>query len=639
MSQEDENRALRQIVAQLTERVYRLEQLVHDPASASTSARPDAAAVAPGAAAHPEPAVSEAAHPPEFHGVGLGVGSPDRDLPSRESQNRQAADLQTDSLERRIGSQWLNRIGVVAVLVGVSYFLKLAFESGWIGPGLRVLLGLIAGAGLCWWSERFRRPNSLAFSYSLKAVGVGILYLSLWAGFQLYHLLPGAVAFLAMTLVTAATAGVAVVEDAELLAGLALLGGLLTPVLCGNDENHEAVLFCYLLLLSLGALVLQRAKPWPRILLGAFAGSFVLGAAWFNRYYSNDQFAESQLFFTLLFALFAVAPLYAMPEMERDRPTQLTGVLLALMNAAAYFAAVYSQLETNGVEVQPRAATYALGLAVGYAGLGVALDRRADEHPGAERLVPMAHYGLATGFCTIAIPLRLHEHWITVAWLMEGALAFWAGASRAHHRVKLFATVVVALGLLRLLTLDLYNWGEQPPIFNPRLASFAVAIGVLLWMIYLDSRSPDARESDYGTMLVAMVGVNLLALLAAGMEIHDTFAALIRTTVVDQRNPSIYDVRMARHGLAILRNFSYSALFMVYGAGLMWLGFVRKSALLRWQAILLIAAMVIKVFLFDASALEHGWRVLSFIILGALLLAISYAYQRDWLGLQRPHSG
>ncbi len=71
----------------------------------------------------------------------------------------------------------------------------------------------------------------------------------------------------------------------------------------------------------------------------------------------------------------------------------------------------------------------------------------------------------------------------------------------------------------------------------------------------------------------------------------------------------------------------------------MWLGFARKSALLRWQAILLIAAMVVKVFLFDASALDHGWRVLSFIILGALLLAISYAYQRDWLGLQRPHSG
>ena len=77
---------------------------------------------------------------------------------------------------------------------------------------------------------------------------------------------------------------------------------------------------------------------------------------------------------------------------------------------------------------------------------------------------------------------------------------------------------------------------------------------------------------------------------------------------------------------------------MLYGAGLMWLGFARRSALLRWQAIVLIAVTIVKVFFFDVSELDHLWRVLSFMVLGALLLAISYAYQRDWLGLQRPRT-
>ena len=227
--------------------------------------------------------------------------------------------MAAESLERRIGSQWLNRVGVVAVLIGVSYFLKLAFDNGWIGPGLRVLIGCLGGVGLCGWSERFRRPNSLAFSHSLKAVGVGVLYLSLWASFQLYHLLPAAIAFVAMMLVTAATAGMAITQDAELLAGLALLGGLLTPVLCDTHENHEAALFGYLLLLSLGALALQRVKPWPRILLGAFVGTCLLSAAWFDSYYSDDQFAGTLLFMSLLFALFAAAPLCAagLPEQGR----------------------------------------------------------------------------------------------------------------------------------------------------------------------------------------------------------------------------------------------------------------------------------------------------------------------------------
>src|SRR4029077_10688475 len=37
-------------------------------------------------------------------------------------------------LESRIGSHWLNRIGIAAVLIGVSYFLKFAFDNNWIGP-------------------------------------------------------------------------------------------------------------------------------------------------------------------------------------------------------------------------------------------------------------------------------------------------------------------------------------------------------------------------------------------------------------------------------------------------------------------------------------------------------------------------
>ena len=38
-------------------------------------------------------------------------------------------------LKASIGKLWLNRIGVAAILIGVAYFLKYAFDSQWIGPG------------------------------------------------------------------------------------------------------------------------------------------------------------------------------------------------------------------------------------------------------------------------------------------------------------------------------------------------------------------------------------------------------------------------------------------------------------------------------------------------------------------------
>jgi uncharacterized membrane protein len=51
------------------------------------------------------------------------------------------------------------------------------------------------------------------------------------------------------------------------------------------------------------------------------------------------------------------------------------------------------------------------------------------------------------------------------------------------------------------------------------------------------------------------------------------------------------------------------------------------------RALALIALTAVKVFVYDVWQLERGYRIVSFMILGVLLLTISFAYQRDWLRL------
>src|SRR5208337_1803261 len=187
----------------------------------------------------------------------------------------------------------------------------------------------------------------------------------------------------------------------------------------------------------------------------------------------------------------------------------------------------------------------------------------------------------------------------------------------------LFASAIVALGILHLLFLDLNSWSPQPLIFNPRLATFAVAIAALLWMMDLEYRSADS-DSDDTAIAIAAVLVNALALLAIGMEIHDYFELSIRAL----------GNGFAVHGLEVGRNFCYSALFMLYGAGLMWLGFDRKSALLRGQAILIISATIIKVIFIDGNdwgiqPLIFNPRLATFIIAIAVLLWIIYLDRAD----------
>src|SRR5271156_1138941 len=204
---------------------------------------------------------------------GMHGGRPETPAVALTPALKPAASPSAASLETRIGAQLLNRVGILAVLIGVAWFLKLAFDRNWIGPPIRILVGLACAAGLVAWSERFRRRGFAAFSYSLKALGTGIAYLSLWAAFSVFHLASAGLIFSAMTAVTVANAVLAWRQDSELLALYALAGGLATPALLSQGYGSEIFLFSYLALLNAGTLLLLLLHPWKRLTLGALLGT------------------------------------------------------------------------------------------------------------------------------------------------------------------------------------------------------------------------------------------------------------------------------------------------------------------------------------------------------------------------------
>ena len=166
------------------------------------------------------------------------------------------------------------------MLIGVAWFLKLAFDRNWIGPPVRVWIGLAAAAGLVVWSERFRRQGFPAFSYSLKALGTSIAYLSLWAASSVFHLAPTWLIFLAMTAVTIANAVLARRQNSELLGLYALAGGLATPGLLSVGHSNEIFLFSYLALLNAGALFLLAIHQWKRVAWAALLGTAAYSIGW-----------------------------------------------------------------------------------------------------------------------------------------------------------------------------------------------------------------------------------------------------------------------------------------------------------------------------------------------------------------------
>jgi len=601
---------LRRLVGELTARVFRLERALNLPAGVAVEApRPQASPVPPPPAPELKPAL------PAMPGI------PPRP-PAVPSGKQSSGDL-----ESRIGSHWLNRIGIAAVLIGVSYFLKFAFDNNWIGPAGRVAIGLLAGIAIVVWSENFRRRGYLIFSYSLKAVGIGVLYLSLYAAFQVYTLVSGGMAFSMMFAVTAATAVMAWTQDAEILAAFALVGGFATPLLLSTGQNREVALFTYVVLLDAGALALVILKPWRRLLLLSYAGTLLLYVGWYASFYDVTQVRMTVGFATLFFAIFAVAPLLARPA-QKGWLSDSIPPLVAVVNAAAYFLEIYVIFEEIGTK---DTAWFALALAALYIFLSRQARGRAGS-PEAARTVDLLHLALAIGFITVAIPIRLDAHWITIGWFVEVAVLLWV-ADRIHSELlNIFAIGAQLLGVGRLLLID--NFYVTRPIFNARMVTYAVAIAVLGAVAWYGSRRED--EAARTVANVAVVALNLLALIALSREVADYYSRKM-TGILPQRqwDPAAWT---DWHHLKIARDFTYSALWMAYGAMLMVVGFWRRSAFVRWQALVLIAFTIGKVFLYDVSELDRGYRIVSFIVLGLLLLAISFMYQRDWLKLSSRNS-
>jgi uncharacterized membrane protein len=436
------------------------------------------------------------------------------------------------------------------------------------------------------------------FAHTLDVIGTGILYLSIWAASQTYALLGNPTAFGAMTVVTIAVVALAVRHRSEFLAGIALTGGFLTPVLLSTGVNHEVELFSYVALLDVAALVLLALFPWVRALAVAFFGTLFLYLGWSNSFYSNEQMDRTIAFATLFFLLFAVVPL--LRRWDDKKIASVAVVLLPFANAMVYFAQVTRMMAE--VDQPKHLAWYATVLAVFFFVIAAALHLRGLERDD----LAAAHLAIALGFIAIAIPLHFHRLWITIGWLAESAaLLLIARRLRpAYQRVFDFlGGLALGLGVLRLFFF--HRLEADRLLLNDRAAAYAAAIAVFAGIAHA------TRQSSVYKWKLSVFALNFLAVTELTMELSNRF-------------------RAAR---PFARDFSWSVLWMLYGAMLMTIGFRRRQSYLRWLALALIGITIAKVFLYDIRELERAYRILSFIGLGVLLLAISFAYQRKWISV------
>lgn len=633
---------------ELTSRIYQLEQKLADLqkklASAETRIPPHPQPTPVDTAPKHEPRITETAPPsqripasPTTHSLPAPHPAPvpPPRLPAQPAKSASPADL-----EALIGGRWFNRIGIIALLFAISYFLKLAFDNNWIGPTGRVAIGIVIGLLMLPWSDWLLAHDYTYFSEGIAGLGEATLFVSVWAGCQYYALFSRQIGFVALVLVTVIMAYLALRRNSERIAFLSLLGGLLTPALMSSGQNQQFVLFSYLLLLGVAAPIVSWRRGWQTLLPLAFGGTHLYFWQWYDVFYRRAGFLGSTLIFaTLIFALYASGP--AARALLR-RPLRTFDVILVLANAFAYAAILYTLFWPR--DRWPLTLLF-VALAIAHQAIALLLpDPNADE----AKTSRYVYTGLAVACLTLAIPIKLEHNAVTIAFAIEGALLVSLGFRVLAPLLRPFGYFVLAMSAIDLV--------EQLPIartflFNERFALYLIliaALGACLWSASVALKSsaqahplspgppdeppsasaplvPTASPGPRGASLpvssgplsvpaeaaILTIAINFFALLALSQEFWDFFGAGPRTL---------------NHSLS--QNLSISILWTVYAALLLLLGAQRQAPILRWQALSLLGIVVAKVFLYDLSSLDRSYRILSFFILGFTLLLISFFYQR-----------
>ncbi len=326
--------SLRRELAGLTQRVDRLAAQAAIPVAPVTAAAAAAPSlgqfVLPGARTDRPPAAASAPADPERDPVPVARAVP--------AESPQAPPRPPFQLEQLLGANWLARLGIAAIAVAAAFFLQYAFKSGWIGPAAQVGMGVVAsvlmvGAG----QALIRRERYRSYAEVLTSGGVIILFLSVYAAYNFYRLLPSGPALGVLAVAALAVSALAVRTGSLSVAGICLLGAFAAPALIRAPGGNPLNLYAYLAFLNLWALGLLRFKPWQELVVLSFVCTWSL--FFLSSPASRGQVAPVQLFATAFLALGVWSGLQAAADTRRDGSLVPAGFLLVGLAAAAYTAA------------------------------------------------------------------------------------------------------------------------------------------------------------------------------------------------------------------------------------------------------------------------------------------------------------
>lgn len=552
---------------------------------------------------------------PELPSPPLAPRTPQPTVLERPSRPVQAK----EELEAIIGGKLMNRIGALALVLGVGFFLKYAFDNNWITETMRVLIGIAAGILCLLGGHRSHSKEYRVFAQGLVGAGIAILYLSLYASFNFYHLIPQWVAFLLMSAVTAVALGQAVFYNSLAVSLLGWAGGFLTPFLLSTGESNEIALFTYVALLAVGLLAITiRNETWFVLEPLTLFGTFVVYFAWYGEYYVSSDLFLTGFFLFLFWILFQGVDIVRV-KLALVRFRELRHLSQAA-NALLAFSAAYILLYSDHRSALGPTA-FCMGILYALTVIVTQLFR------STERSVETRNGLIAAVFLLVGTGLEFKDIATIRLWALEGFALWWLGIR--NHRLYLSRSGLGFLGastgffLVAEGSLLYSPLSEFSILLNHRVLTAVMIAAALGAGAFLSARF-DEPLANRARPWLGVASLLLLFLLLTA-EANDYFRLTIEQ-LREQMTGTGLQAELSR--IQNERQLAMSGLWLLYSIAVMVIGILRGARAPRFLAIGLFGLAIVKIFIVDLSFLETLYRIFSFVGLGLILLTVSYLYQR-----------
>jgi len=596
----------------------------------------------------------------------------------------------SSTFETQFGLTILNRLGVLTLVLAASFGFKWAVDNNWIGPAGRAAIGVIAGLAALGAADYLWRKSQRTFAQGVTALGIAVLYLSIYAAASYYKLIPFSFAYVCMLSVTVLACALALRYESVAIAALGLAGGYLTPLLLNTGENRPLALFFYVALINLGSLALVRSRHWRLLEVIALSASVFYYWAWFvDKYRVSTETLPATLGALLFWGIFAfsewqpllvVSQVSVMVAIGAVWPKSVSNfVLLELLTAAGGLALAYARRYAILVTVT---------FASFWAGYGVWLsDRYSDTTPPVSIFLGLTaifllFFGWNVWWCLIRREVTRTQDLLLLA--LNGAVYFGASYQLLHSDYNAWMGLLAVAVAGSYLGFGMQLWRQHATDSRPVLLSAAAALAFLTLAIPIQLS---------GFAITMAWSVEIAALTWIGLKLNSnrllwtgglaTCLVLVRLLLFDsivRGQVSPFNQRFLTFGIAgaaalaaaywskgrikevalsqyiaghvfllwgmilevmdwasrttpqenllSVETVAISVLLAVYAIVLVSLGVATRTSINRLAGLVLMGIVVLKLYFFDVWQLDRIYKIAAFAALGVLLFATSFLYSR-----------